>query len=84
MTELDVRWASAVLTAYPELNLAQKPYVASCCCSGAFTIDGVQYASRNAGCHLHGIRSRYIPQPANIVKAKRGEAKRHTAVNERE
>jgi hypothetical protein len=55
-----------------------------CCCSEPFTVDGVQYTSRNAGCALHGIRSRYIPQPASILKAKRADGHRHTAVNERE
>jgi hypothetical protein len=84
MSDLDLKWADAVLTALPHLNVAPQPYKATCCCSEPFVIDGVRYESRNAGCPLHGIRSRYVPQPASILKAKRGDAKRHTAVNERD
>jgi hypothetical protein len=84
MTDLDMKWADAVLTAYPGLNVAPKPYQASCCCAQPFTYEGIRYESRNAGCALHGIRSRYVAQPASILKAKRADGHRHTAVNERE
>ena len=50
-----------------------------CCCSAPFLLDGIKYKPVNAGCQIHGIRSRYIPQPAGIFKAKRADTHRHTA-----
>ena len=79
MTELDAKWAEAVLNAYPELNVSPKPYKAVCCCSGTFTYEGVQYTATNAGCAIHGLRSRHIPQVGNLLKEKRSDGKRHTA-----
>jgi hypothetical protein len=55
-----------------------------CCCSAPFVIDGVQYTSRNSGCHIHGLRSRYVAQPGNTLREKHTDGKRHCAVNERE
>ena len=81
MNELDQRWAEAVITANPHLNVMPQPYKATCCCSQPFVIDGVQYTSRNAGCALHGIKSRYVPQVGGMLKEKRADGKRHTAVN---
>ena len=57
MSELDQKWAEAVITALPHLNVAhQGP---TCTCGGLITIDGVEYQSINARCAKHGVKSHY-------------------------
>ena len=53
----DARWAGAVITAFPHLNVAE-PRTLECCCGKPFTVDGVTYERVNAGCAIHGLKSR--------------------------
>lgn len=58
MTELDRRWAAAVLTACPQLIVDEPSHMAHCCCGEPLVIDGESYDVVNAGCQVHGVRSR--------------------------
>ena len=79
MTDADARWAEAVITAFPHLNVAE-PHAMECCCGKPFTVDGVTYERVNAGCAIHGLKSRYIEQPGHTMKAAHQSTHKHTMV----
>ena len=78
MDEQDLKWLEAIAeSGVSEHVRIIEPQIPVCCCAAPFEVDGVRYESRDAGCLFHGLRSRWIPQPGNTLKAKRNDGKRH-------
>lgn len=82
MSELDQKWAEAVINALPHLKVAhQGP---KCTCAGLIVIEGVQYNSTDAACPFHGVRSMHIPKVGSMLSEPRRDSKRHTAHSAKE